>query len=1236
MPDPKHRRRPLIPLPLAETEESWVQELRDSDRPRELVELLLAFIRGIADPYRGIGDRIKIPATADASIVGPSVIRSATEELATALHESVELARRQSDPLVRSIGQYVNEGMGGFTPDVPQAATELAGSVQRYLLGNTQDTLEAVHQAVAAWQQETEATAEALRASLVEATKQAATYATTVGTAETQGAYIGMVKQAVSSGGLEYIWRHAWPGACARCAAMAGKHSVDEPDAYYWHPHCACTLAKIKTSITDSGGPPMALTQKDREALLTKEGRSAFLLPDKLALPVHDEEHWRAARGRIASEKGLSEDERKALIHKWTEIGHEKGWLKPEPMTDAFETELEVIEDAEGKPLRMRMRLTRANVRNKNRRVYPREILEDMVARGQQRLKDGPVTMEWEHPPTKYDSRGRPVGFKEDPRRAVSTVDSLYMRGDRVYQDVTFLDTAMAQGVREKHRAGQPLYASLRSLGSTRAGRFNGEPTSIATFLDWHGGDWVPNPALPEAGPEAVLTDSEIEQALLDGAEEEYNVDELEKLKQQVAALTDAMTKRGEGDSDEIKALKKKIADLEAAAKKDEAEDKTNTEMKDAIAALTANFTAIKSVTDAAEAAKATEAAKAEVKAIADSIETNADLARFSPAMKKAIAERVGRAPNKESAQQALTDAVADHDRAIAAAQLAGAGFNAAAASTAVAGRTTTAEVVSNPAPHRAVLDRFDGAFREHIRLSNAPTPDASLRKANQPMIDALIADIEKKEGKALTDSAQAVLDGTITDSDTGNFFNQPTILLALLVQQFQTMEALQFVQGIGPSGFTQSPNGQGNIGSILRIPVEYWTAPTIGGASAVNLPYYDNGMAAAEGTAIPEMTIATNWLEFAPAWRRAAFTLTADAEKAMMHGPLNYDAWARSTYHLTQYKARTIDSALYEEMLQVSAEYGAVAVAAEAVAATEWTYAGGGSAGGYGANVVGVAQLLNGGVAGIPNLLVPTVRPRVTKTMSAAGQISSSTKNPITIPVINGVTQVLGYLDSDGQIKNIPGGGTATYAVDYYKGKVLFVAGSNVTAVLRPVVTYSYETNYDTFTVTNPVLPAGVTIEMYYNGLLRQLDGTAAGMGQKPRFMPPDLAIMSLVAANYIQNATTFYKWVSPEGSLLKDPRIVSNSKYAERNGIELAKINTPWSAADARIWVGRNGSTKYGVDVPFEMQGPHPKYDTTTGQVIDTKVAYGRENSVICTPQVQNQAGVVLNPVSRTIILR
>jgi hypothetical protein len=106
------------------------------------------------------------------------------------------------------------------------------------------------------------------------------------------------------------------------------------------------------------------------------------------------------------------------------------------------------------------------------------------------------------------------------------------------------------------------------------------------------------------------------------------------------------------------------------------------------------------------------------------------------------------------------------------------------------------------------------------------------------------------------------------------------------------------------------------------------------------------------------------------------------------------------------------------------------------------------------------------------------------------------------------------------------------------------------------------------------------------------------------------------------------FYKLAQPEGTRL----INTGNYFGERAGMNLAKINAPWVVGDGRILLTQKGATRYGVQTPYKIEGPYPKYDTN-GQIIDAKLWYGRENSVLATPQVTDASGNIINPVSRTI---
>ncbi len=1000
---------------------------------------------------------------------------------------------------------------------------------------------------------------------------------------------------------------------------------------------------------------------------------------------------------------------------------------------DAFLDELEaeivsVIQDAADQPLRLRILLTRANVRNRNRRVYPRQVLADMVDRMQPKIQAGELVMEEPHPHPVMDAIGRLLGWKTDAKtRGVSRIDACFMQGNDVLADTTFLDTPAGRRKAQDYRDGKPLHVSLRAKGRGKIASFAGQPTEIATFLDGDGGDWVPNPALLDAGPLMALTDSEIEAALLSARKEPLNMDELEQLKAQLKALTDAQS----NDATTIAALQAQIKTLtdakgdpakppmmpgvpaeppmpptmkpgkkgkkavppqdnpeaskkakKAAKKAEKLKKKLENERKvmaDQINTLTEQVKALTEGSAADKAKAVTDANQQAVKTFVDALATSPEMARFTPAVREQITSRVAKAATQAEAEQVFADAVQEADAMAAAAGLSAQGFSGSNGQ--AQGRTVTQSqprVEVTPAkPYMQIIDNFSQAYAEYGRRANVKNaPDPSWAVANKPFIDGLLAHIEKKPEafKAMVDSANMLLDSgmnrqmldsfepvalwgakpMLDSTTTASLWNQPTILIAMVIQQFQFMQALQFVEGIGPDGFDRSPQAgaQSKVGSVLRIASETYVEPKdSNGNPYSNMPYYTAGMHFGENQPIPEMDVNLVWLSFLPEWWRMAYSLSADAEKALLHGPLNYQAWARLTYHMNLAKARQIDDALLNEMLQVSTEYGAQPVVNEAVAdgAATFVYnaAGGVSISGiaYGSQVTAACQLLCGGTAAAPNTGVPVVRPRVTTgDLNNQGQPNvNTTQNAFTVAAVNGVTQVLGYLDQNGNIAQIPGtAATPTYAVDYANGIVVFAATatSGVDATHQPTISYSYETNFDSFTLTNPTVPANETIFHYYAQALLQMDATAATMGSAPRYMPPNLALMSLGVAAKLQNAINYYKLVSPVGTKLTDPRITSSSKWSERNGVELCKINAPWYGGDKRILLTRQGSTKYGVDTPWEIQGPYPKYSVPAGggttSVVDAKIAYGRELSVIATPQVTAQDGSIVNPVARTVLLK
>lgn len=519
---------------------------------------------------------------------------------------------------------------------------------------------------------------------------------------------------------------------------------------------------------------------------------------------------------------------------------------------------------------------------------------------------------------------------------------------------------------------------------------------------------------------------------------------------------------------------------------------------------------------------------------------------------------------------------------------------------------------------------------------------------------------------------------------------NQPLIWRWLLTQAFQDMRALAFVSAIGQGQASESGQGweaQTGLGRVFKVPYETYVDPTGTGFEFGGL---DFSLLQTENAGINEGTVQLYWDTFAPVWRGLAASMTVQGIKSIGNGPLNYALGMRNIWHMLARKSRAIDKACFDEMARVALEYGAVSVSAE-------TYTAGNSGlanqtvyqnssatvpgvtatsvvvnlnpaktavaavvlatdnyvaypvpnitpGAGGQVPIAAVRLLGGqavGASAAPYFGTngvtqnPIVPPRPQVTLTSAGADSTSTLNPITVTAPG--SAVKGYLGSDGYIYSLPGT-TATYAVDYINGVVLFASGvaQNATVIGTTItLSYSYTTNFDYFALVPGLnglagLSTGETIAQYQNKFLAQFDFSAGVMASWPRFVAPDLAIMSSTVSPFITEATAFYKLNSPRNTVLYP----TEEYFAERNGIDMARINTPWFVGDTGLLLTRRNTTKYAIDTPAEVKGPFVKYDAS-GNVIAGEGYYLMENSAIVTPQVKNSAGTIINPVGRFLLL-
>lgn len=622
-----------------------------------------------------------------------------------------------------------------------------------------------------------------------------------------------------------------------------------------------------------------------------------------------------------------------------------------------------------------------------------------------------------------------------------------------------------------------------------------------------------------------------------------------------------------------------------------------------------------------------------------------------------------------------------------------------------------------------AYMSKVDALLAEHDRYAmmlghrlNANSTETRRRREynREHFINPLLTAIDEARKKSDTAAQWATaMDSAGSDEDVcladaighaqaapdsqtslNNVFNQPVILTALIIEQFQDMQSLQFVQGIGP-GLSAGPNdmgwswaGQfpdGRFGAQIRVPVETYTLPggTGPGYSVPPANYgslYGNqtdfGLLYPENHGIDPGTPNVVWLTFNAAFRRIAADISKDVIIQMGSGPLNWAAISRALFHITWDKSRRIDTANLNEMLLASDEYGMVTGQETPNLTFNSVYGAGGNLTvnlnptkaanaapsttdphlTFGNAVVAIIRVQSQAspvtaassiYAGTIFGTSPIVRPRTKTVLSEIGQVSQVVLHPVTVqaPVVS-AGQLEGFIyPVDGNIYNTPAQNdnatNATFAVDYENGLILFKSTSGVggssNVVTTPVTyTYSYATNFTNFIVNNVqalgLVPVGQNIQDYFNNIFLVFDQQAALMGSAPRYVKPDIAFMSLNAAPTITTASIFYKFNSPDGTGL----FPTEDFFFQRTGIMGARINAPWWGGDRRIWLGRGGTTKYAINTPFEISGPYPKYDTQ-GRIVPGQLFYGEELSAQFTPMSVQQDGItILNPVSSTIILR
>ena len=949
---------------------------------------------------------------------------------------------------------------------------------------------------------------------------------------------------------------------------------------------------------------------------------------------------------------------------------------------------------AAGKPLRFRLPGPCANVVNKNNRIYPRDILADAIAAAQPRIQRGELVSYLGHPPRVKRADGS-FGFSPDMGRRAAKIVAWFMDSHgQTFVDREIILTDAGKTVQANIIAKAAVATSMRGYGETVQNVIAGRTVQVARSLVLDGDDFVENPALTTTWAQAqILTDEAVsmlintapvpaalsgntlpsetapagQQAATEATSEAAtatpladaattNIPNLPDEQSQVTTPeTEANMKfrrnsQGElildNENGTLNAAGQPLADAEAPAPPapsaqagaasqssgvilDEDANKDFNAWREERRADKAKKT-VKSFLDDVFEGKETTSPKDPNKKV-----EKIDLSRFTDAEDIADIRAICDEASPDEVESVLQRAIAMKDKEVARRTLQTRGYGRTSAT----GQTTQGAIITDEAiPGRehvekilAAMDNYGQSTSGNFRINDAR------RKSNQPFIDSLLGQTLRRheQGRALADSAGHFLDAETT---LESLLQQPTITpasAALITQIFWSLDWLSMCGGIGPEGFNQGPGSDSGIGENLRIPVE------TRGSGRRDLRVREN-------QPIPTVGTLLRWLNFAPEWRKLAFSLTPEAQVQLQRGSARYEALGRQMFAISQIFGESIDLELADEHYWASDEFEAFPVEAEAhvdgdlitLATTIRTLghvpvADGGNI----ATVIKIAET----IPGHNTVMRPIVRERRTVVIQEDGSQTEGTNtllNPIVAQIGVAAPLVRGEIDAEtGMIIDRPGVPGASYAVDYENGLFLFKAAgdSGVQAGAVPDLSYSYVTNMDVFDLGGSATADDLAI--FYDSLLRRIDVTAGNMGSHPRYRPPTMAVFTLNNAVYAESARQAASLFKPEGTTVSVTAANPN-RFGNRGGVNFMKVNTPLRSGHTRILLGQERSVKYGIQYPWKVEGPVHRYAMVAGvpTPTGTNFYYGQHNAVICTPVCFDKPnGVIkqLNHPFRTIKL-
>ncbi len=142
------------------------------------------------------------------------------------------------------------------------------------------------------------------------------------------------------------------------------------------------------------------------------------------------------------------------------------------PLIEVIQTPIEILEEAtqeNGGRMKVKAKLMEADVRNRNGRVYPRQIVEREVGRLTERINSKVAFGSGDHP--------------ADGRTSFDNVthlwEKVWISGKEVFGEATVLATHRGKDLQEVIRAAGSIPVSARGFGRTSASQWEGRPADV-------------------------------------------------------------------------------------------------------------------------------------------------------------------------------------------------------------------------------------------------------------------------------------------------------------------------------------------------------------------------------------------------------------------------------------------------------------------------------------------------------------------------------------------------------------------------------------------------------------------------------------------------------------------------------------------------------------------------------------------------------------------------------------